>query len=53
MDKDRRAKAHKLGVNRKELATRPRKRTRRFSESKDIHEDRGVRLGKMGGRKPC
>jgi hypothetical protein len=37
------APTHKLGANRRELATRQRKLDKNFKQSKDVREDRGVR----------
>jgi hypothetical protein len=36
-------KAHKLGANQKEPAKKTKKVAKNFSQSKDIHEDRGQR----------
>ena len=41
----------KLGANPNDEAARPRKLRRHFSESKDIHEDRGTRQKQTGHRR--
>ncbi len=51
MDRDPRKKTHKLGANSNELAVKRRKHTGRFSESRDVREDRGRRQSKLASRK--
>ena len=43
--------AHKLGDDRNELASRPRKLKGNFKESRDVREDRGTRQTKLGKRR--
>ncbi len=50
MKKEKKA-SHKLGANRNEMATKHRKATKNFSQSKDVREDRGRRQTKLGAKK--
>jgi hypothetical protein len=52
MPSSTRKTAHKLGPNRKETAKKSR-RARNFSESTDVHEDRGTVKSKLGRSQPA
>jgi hypothetical protein len=40
--------SHKLGLDRSEIAKRPRQLDKNFKQSRDVREDRGVRQLKSG-----